>query len=104
MFSTHDRDESPTQQLLWKGEARRWAESKQDPRLLEFGDRYFEDESGRTFMHLPDREEILGDLAASGWESFFDAMRSEVARESNDVRKFSDECRIWVARRREPAT
>lgn len=104
MFTTHDRDESPTQQLLWKGEARRWAESKQDPRLVEFGDRYFEDESGRTFMHLPVREEILDDLAASGWEPVFDSMRAEIARESNDVRKFSDECRFWVARRRQPAT
>ena len=27
-----------------------------------FGDRYFEDEVGRTFMHLPDRAEILADL------------------------------------------
>ena len=68
-------------------------------RLVEFGDRYFEDESGRTFMHLPDRAEILADLAATGWKHGFDAMRAEVAVESRAVRDFSDECRFWVAHR-----
>jgi hypothetical protein len=72
---------------------------EQDPRLVEFGDRYFEDESGRTFMHLPDRPEILADLAATGWAHKFDALRREVARESRAVREFSDECRFWIARK-----
>ena len=66
---------------------------------MEFGDRYFEDESGRTFMHLPDRSEILADLAATGWTHTFDAMRAEVAREPKAVREFSDECRFWSATR-----
>jgi hypothetical protein len=50
-------------------------------------------------MHLPDRDEILADLRATGWEHVHDVMRREVARESRAVRNFSDECRFWVARR-----
>ncbi|MFZ9746177.1 MAG: class I SAM-dependent methyltransferase [Opitutaceae bacterium] len=99
LFTTHDRDVSPQERALWRLEAQRWSEGRQDPRLVEFGDRYFEDDTGRTFMHLPDRPEILADLAATGWEPVFDALRREVARESRAVREFSDECRFWVARR-----
>lgn len=99
LFTTHDRDSSPTEQALWRLEAQRWASGKQDPRLVEFGDRYFEDETGRTFMHLPNRGEILDDLAATGWNHSFDALRREIARESKAVVDFSDECRFWAARR-----
>jgi SAM-dependent methyltransferase len=99
LFTTHDRDSSPTERALWRLETIRWLRGDQDPRLVEFGDRYFEDEAGRTFMHLPDRREILEDLAATGWHHRFDAMRREVAKESRAVRDFSDECRFWAAER-----
>lgn len=100
LFTSHDRDSSPTERALWRLETIRWVKGEQDPRLVEFGDRYFEDEAGRTFMHLPDRREILEDLAATGWHHEFDAMRADVARETRAVRDFSDECRFWAARRR----
>lgn len=99
LFTTHDRNSSPVEKALWRLEAIRWAEGKQDPRLVEFGDRYFEDENGRTFMHLPDRTEILEDLSATGWNHAYDSMRREVARESRAVMDFSDECRFWAATR-----
>lgn len=99
LFTTHDRDSSATERTLWRLETLRWVRGEQDPRLVEFGDRYFEDEAGRTFMHLPDRREILDDLAATGWKHTFDAMRVEIARESRAVRDFSDECRFWAAQR-----
>ncbi|WP_233256516.1 class I SAM-dependent methyltransferase [Opitutus sp. ER46] len=97
LFTTHDRDHSPTERALWRLETIRWVRGEQDPRLVEFGDRYFSDEAGRTFMHLPDRREILEDLTATGWSHTFDAMRSAVASESKAVKDFSDECRFWVA-------
>lgn len=97
LFTTHDRDHSRVERALWKLEALRWAEGKQDPRLVEFGDRYFEDDVGRTFMHLPDRAEILEDLASTGWIHEFDSMRRDLARESRAVVDFSDECRFWCA-------
>lgn len=99
LFTTHDRDYSPVERAMWRLEAMRWEHGEQDQRLVEFGDRYFEDEAGRTFMHLPDRAEILADLAATGWTHEFDAMRSDVAKESRAVHDFSDECRFWVARK-----
>jgi SAM-dependent methyltransferase len=99
LFTTHDRDHSRVERASWKLEALRWEQGGQDPRLLEFGDRYFEDDVGRTFMHLPDRAEILEDLASAGWIHDFDSMRRDLARESRTVVEFSDECRFWVARR-----
>ncbi len=98
LFTTHDRNSSLLERSHWQEETARWARGGQDPWLVEFGDRYFEDQNGRTFMHLPDRTEILEDLAASGWRHEFDALRRELAQESAAVRDFSDECRFWVAR------
>ncbi len=100
LFTTHDRDYSPAERAMWRLEAMRWEHGEHDRRLREFGDRYFEDDAGRTFMHLPDRAEILADLAATGWTHEFDAMRDNIAKESRAVREFSDECRFWVARKR----
>jgi len=99
LFTTHDRNSTPLEQALWLSEARRWSEGRQDPQLVEFGDRYFSDESGRTFMHLPDREEILGDLKACGWKHEFDSLRRDLTKESRAVQDFSDECRFWVGRK-----
>lgn len=100
LFTTHDRNDSRTERALWRLEAARWERGEQDPWLVEFGDRYFDDDNGgRTFMHLPVREEILEDLATTGWRHEFDAMRRDLARESRGVKDFSDECRFWVARR-----
>jgi ubiquinone/menaquinone biosynthesis C-methylase UbiE len=99
VFTTHDREWSPSERAQWRLETLRWVRGDQDPRLVEFGDRYFEDEAGRTFMHLPDRKEILEDLAATGWEHQFDSLRRDIARESPAVRDFSDECRFWAAHR-----
>jgi SAM-dependent methyltransferase len=99
LFTTHDRDWSPAERAMWRLETLRWVRGDQDPRLVEYGDRYFEDEAGRTFMHLPDRREILEDLSATGWSHTFDALRKEIARESRAVRDFSDECRFWAAHR-----
>jgi SAM-dependent methyltransferase len=99
LFTTHDRDHSPTERAMWRLETLRWVRGDQDPQLVEFGDRYFEDETGRTFMHLPDRREILEDLTATGWRHEFDALRSDIAREPKAVREFSDECRFWLCRR-----
>ncbi len=100
LFTTHDRDGSPTERVLWRLEKARWESNAQDPRLVEFGDRYFEEAgTGRTFMHLPDRAEILEDLAATGWKHTFDALRHTIAKEPRAVLQFSDECRFWVAHR-----
>ena len=100
LFTTHDRNSSPAEQALWRLESRRWAQGRQDPILREYGDRYFEEDgTGRTFMHLPDRAEILADLRATGWVHVHDVLRRAVAPEPRAVREFSDECRFWVARK-----
>jgi SAM-dependent methyltransferase len=95
IFTTHDR-EDPKDLKEWAKEAERWARGEQNPRLLEFGDRYFSDDNGNTFMHLPDRNEVLEDLAATGWAHLRDATRDELASETPKVRNFSDNCRFWV--------
>ena len=99
IFTTHDRDEPGADKARWEGEAQKWEHGNQDPRLGDFGDQIFENESGEVFIHIPDRGEILADLAGAGWIHTHDAMRSEIAVESRAVSEFSDECRFWVADR-----
>lgn len=98
IFTTHDR-EDPADLKEWAKEAERWARGEQNPRLLEFGDRYFSDDTGNTFMHLPTRAEVLEDLTATGWTHEHDRTRNELASETPKVRNFSDNCRFWVARK-----
>jgi len=98
IFTTHDR-EDPKDLKEWAREAALWAKGEQNPRLIEFGDRYFSDETGNTFMHLPDRKEVLEDLSATGWTHVCDSTRNELASETPKVRNFSDNCRFWVAKK-----
>lgn len=100
LFTTHDRDDEPAERRHWARHAELWAQGKQDPVLVEFGDRYFvDDDNYRVFMHLPDRTELLEDLAATGWTHEWDEMRRRIAVESKAVKDFSDECRFWLARK-----
>jgi len=96
IFTTHDR-EDPKDLKEWAKEEALWARGEQNPRLVEFGDRYFSDDTGNTFMHLPDRREVREDMAATGWTHVHDATRNELASETPKVRNFSDNCRFWVA-------
>ena len=98
IFTSHDREE-PRETKAWAEEAARWARGEQNPRLLEFGDRYFAHEHGQTFMHLPDRREVLEDLLATGWRFEHTTLRDDLATEPLPVREFSDNCRFWIARK-----
>lgn len=100
LFTTHDRDDEAGERRHWARQAELWAQGKQDPALVDFGDRYFvDDDHYRVFMHLPNRAEILEDLAATGWAHEWDEMRRRIAPESKAVKDFSDECRFWLARK-----
>jgi hypothetical protein len=99
-FTIHDRCTTTATEELWRIEAERWARGEQDPRLVEFGDHYFTEETGCTFMHLPNRAEILADLDVTGREYIFDAMLQEIAAESEAARAFSDECWFWTVQAR----
>jgi SAM-dependent methyltransferase len=99
LFTAHDRAHPAADARAWRDEAARWAAGTQDPRLSDFGDRRFTDESGEVFINIPSRGEVIADLEATGWEPYFDAMRSEIAAEGPSVTAFSDDCRFWVARR-----
>lgn len=72
---------------------------RRNPHLLEYGDRHFRTEHGTTFMHVPLRSEVVEDLELAGFERVEDRMRSEIARESKQVFEFSEDCRMWVARK-----
>ncbi len=96
VFTTHDRAAgSPAG--FWAEETQRWETGEQDPRLHEFGDRIVTSDHGPIYIHIPDRDEVVDDLRATGWTLREDAMRSEICRESEAVEAFSVDCRFWVA-------
>ncbi len=97
VFTTHDRA-NPFYAEFWKAETAKWDKGEQDPVLTDFGDRWYDSPLGHVFMHVPSREEILEDLAQTGWAHVADHARCELADEPSEVRAFSDECRFWVAR------
>lgn len=95
-FTTHDRLNA-LHRDFWDAEELRWQEGRQSPDLQELGDRIVESPHGPMFIHIPLREEILDDLRETGWRYEVDALRAELANESEDVRAFGDDCRFWVA-------
>ena len=99
VFTTHLRLDEPGSGAFWRKQRAQWNAGRQDPQLHEFGDELI-DEMGRpTFIHVPDRREILEGLAAAKLERVEDAW-ADLARESKTVRSFvTSKCRFWVARK-----
>ncbi len=98
VFTTHNRVSEKFRDF-WIAEEERWKEGTQMADLDEFGDRLLESPHGLSFIHVPIREEILEDLAATGWCYEVDAARAELANEKDLVRVFGDDCRFWVAQK-----
>ncbi len=98
VFTTHDRENKKYQEF-WNEEMQRWECGNQDPDLTEFGDRYLSSELGKSFMHVPDKSEIVDDLINAGFKIEAHAWRSEIANEPQNIREFSDDCRFWIAKK-----
>ena len=98
IFTTHDRA-SPRFLQFWREERARWDRGEQDTRLLEFGDRIIPDSGVLTYIHIPARAEVARLVADAGFNLVEDWLRSELAVESEAIRKFSAECRMWIVRR-----
>ncbi|MDQ8179761.1 class I SAM-dependent methyltransferase [Pelagicoccus sp. SDUM812005] len=98
IFSTLDREDRLYSKVFAVADDPEHDLSQND-QLVDFGDRHFETEHGTTFMHVPLRSDVVEDLELAGFEVVEDAMRSELARESAAVLDFSEDCRMWVARK-----
>ncbi|MDA1348986.1 MAG: class I SAM-dependent methyltransferase, partial [Chloroflexi bacterium] len=99
IFTTHDREATQHYLSFWEEEKVRWDEGVQDPRLLEFGDRIVVDSGTDTFVHFPTREEVAELVLDAGLDLIQDAMRSELCLDTEEARRFSSDCRMWVVRR-----
>jgi ubiquinone/menaquinone biosynthesis C-methylase UbiE len=98
VFTTHDRH-NPRFKKFWRQEQERWNKGKQQPELMEFGDRWEETPLGKLYIHVPTPEEVREALQKAGWKCEWDSLRSVIAKEAITTREFSDECRFWVARK-----
>ena len=98
VFTTHDRD-SPSYTEFWREEGARWDRGEQDARLIEFGDLVVIDSRHPTYIYIPSRADVRGLIAEAGLIFVEGRLRSEVAVESEPVRRFNSECRMWVVRR-----
>ena len=72
---------------------------EQDARLIEFGDLVVIDSRHPTYIYIPSRADVRGLIADAGLIFVKGRVRSEVAVESEPVRRFNSECRMWVVRR-----
>jgi SAM-dependent methyltransferase len=99
VFTTHERFDKVSPRSFWREQRALWAAGRQDPQLHEFGDELIHELGRPTFVHVPDRLEVLKSLAAAGLERVCDRS-CDHAGESNAVKAFiGSRCRFWVARR-----
>ncbi len=98
LFSTLDREDA-LYSRVFADSGDYHHDLSRNPYLLDYGDRHFATEHGTTFMHVPTRVEMLQALESIGFELLEDAMRSDLAQESAVTLDFSEDCRLWVARK-----
>ena len=99
LFSTHDRDGSKEYKSFWKEEKRRWALHLQDGSLHEFGDKIIKNEERDVFLHFPTREEVISSLEEAGFVLIEGVLRSELCEESEEVKRFSTDCVLWLVQK-----
>ena len=99
VFTTHDRS-MPKWKKFWSLEKKKWKRGEQNPKLLEFGDRFEETPKGKLYIHVPEVEEIRRDLIEAGFSVERDILRSKISQESRLVKEYSDECRFWIAKKK----
>lgn len=97
IFTTHDRHFEPVFAPFWKEQEKLWKEGKQDPRLIEYGDIIIESKDKPTiFVHIPVPEDTIKMLNEAGFHVVETAMRSEICQESEEIKKYSCDCRFWI--------
>jgi SAM-dependent methyltransferase len=99
VFTTHERVDRASPRSFWREQRALWAAGRQDPQLHEYGDELIEELGRPTFVHVPDRREVLDCLKAAKLVWVEDRC-PDLARESSAARAFiGSRCRFWVARR-----
>ncbi|PKP56291.1 hypothetical protein CVT91_13520 [Candidatus Atribacteria bacterium HGW-Atribacteria-1] len=71
----------------------------EDKSLHEFGDRVIKMEERGTFLHFPTREEVISSLEEAGFRLIEGILRSELCEESEEVKKFSTDCVLWLVQK-----
>jgi SAM-dependent methyltransferase len=99
LFTTHDRNSSKEYESFWQEEKRKWALHLEDKSLHEFGDRIIKMEERDIFIHLPTREEVISSLEEAGFTLIEGILRSELCEESEEVKKFSTDCVLWLVQK-----
>ena len=98
LFTTHDRDDKEYISL-WKEEKRKWVLHLQDKCLHEFGDKVIKMEEREIFLHFPTREEVISCLKEARFVLIEEILRSELCEESEEVKKFSTDCLLWLVQK-----
>jgi len=99
LFTTHDREGSKEYESFWIEEKRKWALHIEDKSLHEFGDRVIEMEERDTFLHFPTKDEVISSLEEAGFILIEGTLRSELCEESEEVKKFSTDCLLWLVQK-----
>jgi len=101
IFSAHDRDKELKWDPFWDKEKLKWEKGEYDPKLYDFGDRLINGKANNenTYLHFPDRQEIIYCLNKAGLQLVEDIWRADLCEEPGPVRKFSHSCRFWIARK-----
>jgi len=71
----------------------------EDKSLHEFGDRIIKMEERDIFIHLPTRSEVISSLEEAGFVLIEGILCSELCEESEEVKKFSTGCVLWLVQK-----
>ena len=100
IFTTHDRDNNEDLAEWWKEEKKKWENGTNDPRLVEFGDKFVVEEGEELFVHIPTIKEVYSLLNSCGFDCVYTKMRWDICATPNVEKTEFGECRFFVAKKR----
>ena len=99
VFTTHDREADKNFLDFWKNEEKKWKSGTEDKRLLEFGDRFVQENGKQLFVHFPNTKEVYSLCAKTGFAVKFTKMRWDICATPQIEKENFGECRFFVAQK-----
>lgn len=99
IFTSHDRNVPVANKIFWSNQRSVWQDVKDETELHEFGDLFISMQGRESYLHIPDKEEIIQTIKRSGLKLVSNMWRNEICSENVKVKDFARPCQFWITQK-----